>query len=174
MKILIALVVGIAFCVSCAATESAGRVTAVHDGDTFTVQTSDGRKHRIRIDGIDAPERTQPYNQISRKNLIALIGNQPVVVESNKFDRHGRPVGVVRNAAGHDVGLEQMKAGLAWHFKRYEHEQSAQDRAAYAAAELLARSARTGLWRDPNPEAPWDFRARMRTESEQRRAIETR
>ena len=89
-----------------------GRVTAVPDGDTITVRTADGQKHRVRLDGIDAPERTQPYSQLSRKNLIALIGEQPVTVVSDKVDRHGRPVGVVRNAAGHDVALEQLKR--AW------------------------------------------------------------
>ena len=139
--------------------ELAGRVTAVPDGDTITVRTSDGQKHRVRLDGIDAPERTQPYSQLSRKNLIALIGEQPVTVASDKVDRHGRPVGVVRNAAGHDIGLEQLKAGLAWHFKKYEHEQSPDNRAAYAAAEAIARAGKLGLWRDPDPTPPWVFRA---------------
>lgn len=140
------------------AADFSGPVVSVQDGDTFTVRTSDGKKHRIRVDGIDAPERTQPYSQISRNNLIALVGDS-VVVSSNKFDRHGRPVGTVRNAAGQDVGLGQIKAGLAWHFKRYEHEQTPENRAAYAAAEAIAKAARSGLWRDAEPLAPWEFRA---------------
>lgn len=60
---------------------------------------------------------------------------------------------------GRDVGLAQIQRGLAWHFKRYEREQSAADRAAYARAEEEARAARRGLWRDASPVAPWDFRA---------------
>lgn len=145
-------------CVPVHAGDLAGHVVAVPDGDTVTVRTSDGRRHRVRLDGIDAPERTQPYSQISRRNLVALIGDGPVTVESSKVDRHGRAVGIVRNAAGQDVGLAQVKAGVAWHFARYELEQTPDDRAAYAAAEVLARAARIGLWRQDFPLPPWEFR----------------
>jgi endonuclease YncB( thermonuclease family) len=136
----------------CAA-EFTGRVTAVPDGDTITVRTAEGQKHRVRLDGIDAPERTQPYSQLSRKNLIAVIGEQPVTVVSDKVDRHGRMVGVVRNAAGRDIGLEQIKAGLAWHFKKYEHEQSADNRAAYAAVEANRASRQAWLVARSRPNA---------------------
>lgn len=149
------------------ASEYVGQVVTVHDGDTFTLRTQDGVKRRMRLDGADAPERTQPYNQVSRRNLEALVANQTITATGDKVDRYGRPVVLVINGSGVDVGLEQIKAGLAWHFKRYELEQSPENRAAYAAAELIARSARHGLWRDPNPEAPWDFRARMRVPIEQ-------
>ena len=82
-----------------------------------------------------------------------------VTFNPEKIDRHGRTVAVVRLQDGTDVCLAQVQAGLAWHFKRYENEQSAEDGAAYAAAELIARAARHGLWRDDSPTPPWEFRA---------------
>lgn len=88
-----------------------------------------------------------------------MVDRQQVTVTSSKTDRFGRMVGIVSTDQYIDVGLEQIKAGLAWHFKRYEQEQTPENRAAYAAAELIARSAKRGLWRDPEPVSPWDFRA---------------
>ncbi len=156
----------LAFCVLQCASLSAfaqltGRVVRVADGDTITVSTSDRVHHRIRLDGIDAPERTQPYSQISRKNLAAMVDGQQVTVTSSKTDRFGRMVGVVRTAQRSDVGLEQIKAGLAWHFRRYEQEQTSENRASYAAAEAIAKAAKLGLWRDPAPVPPWEFRAKL-------------
>jgi len=143
------------------AADLAGRVVSVADGDTITVQTPDRVRHRIRLDGIDAPERIQPYSQISRKNLVAMVDGQQVRVTSSKTDRFGRMVGIVRTEQYRDVGLEQIKAGLAWHFKRYEHEQTPENRASYAAAEAIAKAAGHGLWREAAPTAPWQFRATL-------------
>ena len=81
-----------------------------------------------------------------------------------KLDRHGRTVAVVRLQDGTDVCLAQIEAGLAWHYKRYEHEQTPDDRARYAAAEIIARAAQRGLWRSQSPMEPWEFRALFRRE----------
>ena len=156
----------LAFAVVCnnsSAADLTGRVVSIPDGDTITIQTSDRTRHRIRLDGIDAPERTQPYSQISRKNLAAMVEGQQVTVTSSKIDRFGRMVGIVRTEQHADVGLEQIRAGLAWHFKRYEQEQTPENRAAYATVEALAKAAKRGLWRDPEPIAPWEFRAKLQT-----------
>lgn len=110
----------------------AGRVSAVADGDTITVKTDNNRRIRIRLQGIDAPERTMPYSQISRRHLAELAKGKVVTFDPEKLDRYGRTVATVRLQDGTDVCLEQIKAGLAWHFKRYE--QSPQERAAYAKA----------------------------------------
>ena len=166
MRVLVVVVVVAVAMLSVAAWASAqnlqGRVVRVPDGDTIAVQTSDGQKHQIRIDGIDAPERTQAYSQISRKNLVEMVDGQQVTVASSKTDRFGRMVGIVRTEQHRDVGLEQIKAGLAWHFKRYENEQTRDNRAAYAAAEAIAKAARRGLWREDSPMPPWEFRAAKR------------
>lgn len=135
-----------------------GEVVGVSDGDTVTLLTAGKVRHRIRLDGIDAPERTQPYSQVSKQSLSGMVYRERVVAECSKLDRYSREVCKVL-VDGRDVGLVQIQRGLAWHFKRYEGEQSAADRMAYAEAEAEAKSARRGLWRDAYAVAPWEFRA---------------
>jgi endonuclease YncB( thermonuclease family) len=96
--------------------------------------------------------------------LSELVIGKVVTFNPEKLDRHGRTVAVVRLQDGTDVCLAQIQAGLAWHFKRYELEQSPEHRASYAAAEVIAKAAQRGLWRDPDPVPPWVFRARNRIE----------
>lgn len=142
-----------------------GRVVGVADGDTITVLDAGNRQTRIRLQGIDAPESRQAFGQVSKQNLSDLIFNRQVVVEYEKTDRYGRTLGKVL-AGGRDVNLEQVKAGLAWHYKYYQDEQSPDDRRLYADAESQARAARRGLWADPSPIPPWDFRRGKRAVEE--------
>lgn len=134
-----------------------GRVVSVADGDTFTVLDSTRTQHRIRLQGIDAPERRQPYSNVSRQHLAELVAGKTVTVNRAKRDRYGRIVGTVL-VDGRDVGLEQVRAGLAWHYKYYQMEQTPGDRARYAHAEEQARARRVGLWQEPNAIAPWEYR----------------
>jgi endonuclease YncB( thermonuclease family) len=129
----------------------------VADGDTITLLSAGNRQTRVRLQGIDAPESQQAFGQISKRNLSDLVFDRQVVVEYEKTDRYGRTLGKVL-AGGRDVNLEQVKAGLAWHYKYYQDEQSSADRRLYADAETEARSARRGLWAEPGPTPPWDFR----------------
>lgn len=142
--------------------ELAGRVIAVADGDTLTLLDADKRQHRIRLDGIDAPEKAQPFGDRSRQSLRALAHDHAAVAHCPKTDRYGRRVCQVV-IDGQDVGLEQVRRGLAWHFKRYENEQTPGDRHAYAEAETEARVDRRGLWRDATPQPPWAFREQKRS-----------
>lgn len=128
------------------------------DGDTITLLTADKVQHRIRLDGIDAPERAQPYSQVAKRSLSDMVYRHQVTAECSKRDRFGRYVCKVL-IDGRDVSLAQIQRGLAWHFKRYAGEQAPSDRAAYAEAEQQARAAQRGLWRDASPVSPWDFRA---------------
>jgi endonuclease YncB( thermonuclease family) len=91
-----------------------------------------------------------------------LSYRKQVTVETSKTDRYGRQVGKVLES-GQDVNLEQVRRGMAWHYKAYEREQTPGDRRAYSAAEDAARAAKNGLWslRDPIP--PWEFRQEHRT-----------
>lgn len=91
------------------AAELAGRVVSVADGDTITVQTDDKRRIRIRLQGIDAPERTQAYSQVSRRNLHEMTIGRIVEFDAEKIDRHGRTIAIVR-AEGKDVCLAQIQA----------------------------------------------------------------
>ncbi len=100
-----------------------GQVVKVADGDTITVQDDMGRKHRIRLAGIDAPEMNQPYGLHSKNNLMSLVDGEMVTVQYEKRDRYGRIVGKVLFRGG-DICLEQVKVGLAWHYKFYQMEQA--------------------------------------------------
>ncbi len=134
-----------------------GKVGRVVDGDTLYVLDANYKDHKIRLAGIDAPERRQASGLASRKHLASIVAGKQVTVEYQKRDRYGRIVGKVL-LDGIDACLEQVKAGFAWHYKKYQHEQSAEDRELYADAENKARNERLGLWRENNPIPPWEHR----------------
>jgi endonuclease YncB( thermonuclease family) len=143
------------------AAEAIGTVIGVSDGDTLTLLDANKSRHRIRLDGIDAPERSQPYGQRARQSLASLAHGRTAQAHCPKTDRYGRAVCRV-TVDGVDVGLEQIRRGLAWHYVRYANEQSSAERFAYEQAERAARTSATGLWsfRDPTP--PWDYRRAQR------------
>ncbi len=134
-----------------------GKVINVADGDTITVLDEAHTQHKVRLTGIDAPEKRQAFGNVSKQSLAEQVAGQSVAVEWDKVDRYGRKVGKVL-LRGLDCNLEQVKRGLAWHYKQYQREQSPADRTRYAAAEVEARAARLGLWRDAAPTSPWVFR----------------
>ena len=134
-----------------------GKVVGVSDGDTITILDSANVQHKIRLTGIDAPEKAQAFGQASKKNLSDLIFNKQVEVLWVKHDRYQRILGkVVMN--GQDICLEQVRHGMAWHYKKYQNEQSPQDRSKYSDAEKKARDAKLGLWIDDGPIEPAQFR----------------
>jgi endonuclease YncB( thermonuclease family) len=139
------------------AVQWAGTVIGVADGDTLTLLDDGRAQHRIRIDGIDAPERAQPWGQRSRQSLAKLAYGRAARAECAKTDRYGRAVCRV-TVDGVDIGLEQVRRGLAWHYTHYAREQPRERRAEYQSAESGARAARLGLWEDAEPIAPWDWR----------------
>lgn len=134
-----------------------GTVVGLADGDTVTVLNASKTQYHIRLAGIDAPEKKQAFGNRSHQSLSELVFQKPVRVEYTKTDRYGRIVGkvLVNNV---DASLEQVKRGMAWHYKAYEREQSPVDRVLYAQVETDARRAHRGLWQDPSPIPPWDFR----------------
>lgn len=134
-----------------------GFVVAIADGDTVTVLDSNRQQHKIRLAGIDAPEKAQAFGDRSKQSLAALVFNKNVVVEWDKHDRYGRTVGKIL-VSGKDANLEQVRAGMAWWYEKYRKEQSASDQRIYEQAEQQARSQRVGLWKDTNPTQPWEFR----------------
>jgi endonuclease YncB( thermonuclease family) len=134
-----------------------GKVVAIADGDTLTVFTGEFQ-YKIRLAGIDAPEKRQPFGERSKQSLANLAFGKTVTVEYHKVDRYGRLVGKVL-VNGHDVNLEQVRLGMGWHYKQYEREQLPEDRVTYAVAEVRARRERLGLWADQGAIAPWEWRA---------------
>lgn len=144
------------------------RVIGVADGDTLTCLTADKKQERIRLRGIDAPERKQPFGQRSKQNLSDLAYGKPVTIHWTKRDRWKRIIGTVwvepADCPGCgptlDTGRAQLAAGMAWWFKRYAKDQPLEERHAYEFEQSEARARSVGLWRDPDPIAPWDWRKR--------------
>ncbi len=133
-----------------------GRVTRVSDGDTIWVTLAGGRKRaKIRLYGIDAPERSMPFGAASRRELRALVMTREVRVVPVARDRYRRVVGKVFRGE-RDVGAALLSAGLAWHYKRYDKNP------AYGRLERDARAAKRGLWSQTTPMAPWTFRRQRR------------
>ena len=134
-----------------------GKVVGVADGDTVTVLDSAKVQYKIRLTGIDAPEKAQPYGQVSKKSLSDLVFNKDVEISWEKRDRYQRILGkVLLNKQ--DICLEQVKRGMAWHYKQYQSDQSQEDRTLYDLAEKKAREAKLGLWADDSPVEPSKFR----------------
>lgn len=128
-------------------------VVGVSDGDTFTGLTRDKIEIRFRIFGIDAPEKRQAFSNKSKQTLSDLIDGKKVGIKvQKKNDGYGRPVVWVYTPDGRDVSAEMLKAGMAWHFKKYD------DSADYAELERVAKAEGMGLWHDKDPIAPWDYR----------------
>lgn len=138
-----------------------GKVVSVADGDTITVLDHNKTQHKIRLLGIDAPEKSQAFGEKSKQALAEMVHGQTVEVAYNKRDKYGRIVGKVL-LGSEDVCHQQIKSGLAWHYKKYQGEQSPEDRSAYSDSERTAQSQNVGLWADAQPLAPWDYRKNKR------------
>jgi len=146
-----------------------GKVVGVSDGDTITVLDSNQIQHKVRLAGIDAPEKRQPFGRVSREALSSMVFQKSVDIDWKKHDRYGRLVGKV-TVGGLDVCRRQVELGLAWHYVKYAKEQTDADRTTYSAAERAARDSRRGLWSEPAPVPPWEFR---HTATSSRRAAST-
>ncbi len=136
-------------------------MVGVSDGDTVTLLDGLHVQHRIRLAGIDAPEKAQPYGDASKRHLSDMVFGTSVTVDFEKHDRYGRIVGKILKD-GRDASLEQLRSGFAWHYKQYQRDQSHADRSTYAEIEIEAQQAHAGLWRDPAPVAPWTWRLEQR------------
>lgn len=136
-----------------------GKVVHVADADTITILGSDEQRYKIRLQGIDAPEKKQNYGELCKNKLTDRLLNQRVNVEVYKKDRYGRVVAKVM-LGDEDMALALIKQGCGWHYKAYADEQSRSDQRSYAAAEKQARRQQLGLWRAARPQAPWDYRRR--------------
>jgi endonuclease YncB( thermonuclease family) len=134
----------------------------IPDGDTISVVTDQGKKIRVRFLGIDTPETKQlhgPESQKTLENMIRAAGYK-VELRYQKTDQYDRAVALVY-ANGKNLNLEQIKNGSAWYYRQFAKDLRAVDPSAPAAfeeAEKEARSQRLGLWKDANPQAPWDWR----------------
>lgn len=127
-----------------------GQVVRILDGDTIAVLQDNGHRTRVRLNGIDAPEKGQPFGQRSRQALTTLTAGKRVHVEGNNRDRYSRLLGTVWYGST-DINAAQIIIGMAWAY-RYRGKSMVP---AYADLEETARKNRSGLWAEPAPVEPW-------------------
>jgi endonuclease YncB( thermonuclease family) len=149
LALFVSMTLGASICF--ADTRFQGQAVRVLDGDTIEVLSSGNRSVRVRLANIDAPEKTQPFGQKSKEHLIDLVAGKDVVVIDVGGDQYGRRIGRVL-VDGQEANVEQVRSGLAWVYTRYNHDGQ------LPSLEGAARSQRVGLWVDPNPQAPWEYR----------------
>jgi micrococcal nuclease len=137
---------------SCSTEQQTGKVVKVIDGDTFDLMSD--KKIRVRMFGIDSPERGQAFSVKAREFTAALIAGKEINVTIRNKDRYGRSVCDVYLNDGTYVNAEIVKAGYAWLFTRYSNDDT------LAQLEEDARKNKRGLWQDDNPLPPWEFRRR--------------
>lgn len=135
-----------------------GRVVGIADGDTMTVLDSTNTQHKIRLAAIDAPEKAQPFGNRSKQSLSDLCFRKQAVVDVVDMDRYGRSVGVV-TCDGVKANEAQISAGMAWVYRKY-----AEGFGYLFPLEDKARSTKLGLWADPTPLAPWEWRKAKRNQ----------
>jgi len=128
-----------------------GKVVKVSDGDTIEV-LRDGHAEKIRLAGIDCPEKKQAFGQAAKRFTLNLAARKIVIVEVETRDRYGRTVGEVFLPDGRSLNQEIVRAGYGWLYRKYSSDVT------LAALEAEARAARRGLWNDPDPVPPWDWR----------------
>lgn len=136
-----------------------GRVVHIADGDTLTVLV-DQTEHKIRLHGIDCPEKKQPFGQKAKQFTLEHAAGKTVTVDVSDRDRYGRLVGEVILPGGASLNHALVEAGLGWWYRQY-----APDDEHLRLKEAQAREAQKGLWSEPNPIPPWDWRRGVRPES---------
>ena len=135
--------------------ELAGRVVAIADGDTLTVLDGSNAQHKIRLAGIDAPEKAQPFGTKAREQHAGKVFRQTVRVEVIDVDRYHREVGRIY-LGDRFVNLEMVQDGNAWRYPQYDKPGE------FTAAEADAREHNRGLWVDRDPVPPWEWRKMKR------------
>ena len=141
-----------------------GTVVGIIDGDTITVLDADKTEHKVRLMGIDAPEKSQDFGNQSKQALSNYIYQKEISVEFKKLDKYKRIVGKV-TLDGKDICLKMIVDGIAWHYPEYEKEQSKTDRDLYREAEATAKEMKIGLWAAKQPVSPWIFRNKLTPKS---------
>ncbi len=148
----LALILAITAACDSAAQTFTGTVVAVHDGDTISVRTRN-ETIRIRLEGIDCPEYRQPFSARARRFTSTMVRRRTVTVEPRGHDQYDRLLARVR-VDGTELNEALVRKGLAWHYAGRTPDRVLAD------AERAARAARVGIWSQPNPVPPWEWRRR--------------
>jgi micrococcal nuclease len=141
-----------------------GEVVKVVDGDTIDVM-HDGAAVRVRLAGIDCPEKAQPFGKKAKLRAAELAAGRVVRVDVATEDRYGRAIGVVTLPDGGSLNELLVRDGLAWWYRHYSKDER------LGALEDEARAARRGLWSEPSPTPPWEWRRQRRSRSQGARSV---
>ena len=133
-----------------------GKVVGVSDGDTIKILTADRQEIKIRLYGIDTPEKAQDYGQKAKQFTSDAVFGKTVRVEIIDRDRYGRSVALVFPDNGPTLNERLVTAGFAWRYDRYCREEPLCR--TLETEQATARAAKKGLWADPTPTPPWDWR----------------
>lgn len=131
-----------------------GRVVSIADGDTFTLLTDEKKQIKIRLYGIDCPEKRQPFGTAAKQKLSDMVFGRHVRIKQMDIDRYKRTVAIVYNEANTCINEEMLKTGFAWHYLHYD------DNAYWQQLQENARSKKIGLWAENNPVPPWQWRSK--------------
>jgi len=129
-----------------------GKIIGIVDGDTYDILMEGNKTIRIRMEGIDAPEKGMPFYNVAKKYLSALCFGKQVTLKISGNDNHGRTLAFSYLADGKELSHEMVRAGLAWHFKKYNSDADLEQ------LEVEARNLKIGIWQNENPMPPWDNR----------------
>jgi endonuclease YncB( thermonuclease family) len=153
MRRLPALLAVLLFVVPVWGADYSARVVGIADGDTITVLTAEKKQVKIRLNGIDAPETGQPFGTRAKQLASELAFGKTVTIQERDKDRYGRTVADVILPDGRSMNHEMVGQGLAWWYRQY----APNDRE-LSRLESEAKTAQRGLWSQPNPVPPWDWR----------------
>lgn len=128
------------------------KVIKVTDGDTYKAKLPTGKKITVRMEGIDAPELKQEFGKQSKQFLQEIIEGKYVNLQITGIDKYNRILAYTNLTEHQEASWEMVVMGFAWHFKKYNSDELLR------VAENVARIEQRGLWSDPNPVPPWDFR----------------
>lgn len=142
-----------------------GRIVGVTDGDTVKILTADKKEIKVRLYGVDCPEKAQAFGQVAKKFTSDLAFGKDARVEVIDTDRYDRSVGIVKTGERSSVNEQLVAAGLAWRYAQYcKREPLCTD---LGRLEQEARTAKRGLWADQNPVAPWQWRKDKKRERDE-------
>jgi endonuclease YncB( thermonuclease family) len=132
-----------------------GKVIKIVDGDTFDLLTARNKTYRVRMNGIDSPERRQDFYKAAKDALANFIFHKTVRVQVSGHDRNDRTIGIAY-LQNENINLAMVREGYAWHYRKYSRD------TALAAAEMQARQLRNGFWQMKRPVPPWEYRSNKR------------
>jgi endonuclease YncB( thermonuclease family) len=138
-------------------TTVSARIVGITDGDTVKALCADNQLLRVRLSWIDAPENAQAFGQRAKQHLSELVFGREVELHIYGLDRYGRTLAVIMLDVV-DINLQQVRDGFAWVYGKYITQADDITQANYWNAQQTARTQQRGLWSDPDPIPPWEFR----------------